>query len=180
MRIKIITNPDRKITQSVLYFQFHFMGWISEELVDQDDRYGSIPFGYVVGYKDYQIVGVLNLHKRKIQIETQDVLLGGFGGVCTHSNFRRQGIATKLLQSGMEALEDAGCDIAFLCTDLDSLVSLYAQVGFVPLNRTYKATGASGRIYTDEDGMIAPVKSHKIFKQALKMKGVFDLQGQNW
>jgi len=156
------------------------MNWTPRELRYQDDRYGTVPFGYVISYKDNEIVGVLNLHTRKIKTKTQDIVLGGLGGMCTHSKFRRQGIATQLLKRGMKVLEDNKCDIAFLCTDLKTLAPLYARVGFVPLNRKYKATGATGKIYTDEEGMIAPVNSKTIFRQVLENTEPFDLQGQDW
>ena len=61
MKIKVIINPDRKITQSVLYFQSRFMGWTKEDMKDQDDRYGSLPLAYVIAYERKEIVGVINL-----------------------------------------------------------------------------------------------------------------------
>src|SRR3972149_7735810 len=135
MLIKVITHPDRKITQSILYFQMRFMGWTKEEMIDQDDRFGSLPSGYVIAYEKNEIIGTINLLKREIKFKNQEILLGGFGGVCTHSKFRRQGIASKLLQKGMEVLKQNLCDIAYLSTDLKKLVSLYSSVGFVPINR---------------------------------------------
>jgi ribosomal protein S18 acetylase RimI-like enzyme len=180
MEIKIINRPNRKITQTVLYFQFRFMGATPEVMEIQDDRFGSLPFGYVIGYEGDLIIGVTNLLKRNIKFKEQDITLGGFGGVCTHSEFRRQGIATKLLKEGMKILKDNKCGIAFLNTDPNRLASLYNKIGFVPLQREYKATGASGKIYLGKSGMIAPVCSKKIFKLVLKDTDVFDLQGQDW
>ncbi len=180
MKISIITQPDRKISQSVLYFQFRFMGWTQADLEYQDDKYGRLPFGYVIGYQNERMIGVINLLKRKIKFKQSEILLGGIGGVCTHAKFRHQGIASQLLQQAMKALKKAGCDIVFLCTDLDPSSTLYTRLGFVPLGRPYKATGASGKIYTDNDGLIAPVNSQEIFNQVLQDSQIFDLQGQNW
>jgi len=180
MDIRVIEKPNRKITQSVLYFQFRFMEWTPEAVEYQDDRYGTIPFGYVVGYLDHEIVGVINLHKRRIEYRKRNLLLGGLGGVCTHLKHRQKGIASHLLIESMSALKRNNCDVAFLCTDLKKLGSLYAQVGFVPLNRAYKATGISGRTYYSEGGMIAPVCSNKIFNRLIEASEVFDLQGQDW
>jgi predicted acetyltransferase len=180
MEIKIINKPNRKITQTILYFQFRFMGATPEIKEYQDDRFGSLPFSYVIGCEGDRIIGVVNLLKRKIKFKEQNITLGGFGGVCTHAEFRRQGIARKLLQEGMKVLKKNKCDIAFLNTDPKRLGSLYGNVGFVPLPRKYKATGASGKIYLSEAGMIAPVCSKKIFELVLKDTEVFDLQGQDW
>jgi predicted acetyltransferase len=180
MEIKIIKKPNRKITQTVLYFQFRFMGATPEIKEYQDDRFGSLPFGYVIVYDGGQIIGVLNLLKRNIKFKEQNITLGGVGGVCTHIEFRRQGIARKLLQEGMKMLKKNKCDIAFLNTDPKKLGSLYGKFGFVPLPRRYKASGASGKVYLSEAGMIAPICSKKIFELVLKDTEVFDLQGQDW
>lgn len=164
----------------MLYFQFRFMEWTPEALEYQDDRYGTIPFGYVVGYLEHEVVGTVNLHKRRIHYENRNLLLGGLGGVCTHLKHRRRGIALQLLTESMNALKKNSCDVAFLCTDIKKLGSLYAQLGFVPLNRTYKATGISRETYYSEGGMIAPVCSKSLFNRLRKDSGVFDLQGQDW
>jgi len=180
MEIVINTNPDRQITQTVLYFQFRYIGWTSQDMITQDDRYGSLPFGYVLGYIGTNLVGVINLLKRTIIYHKKQLLLGGFGGVCTHKEYQRQGIATTLLRSGMDCLKKEMCDVAFLCTDLDTLAPLYEQVGFAPLRRPYTATGKSGTIYEDSGGMIAPICSQDIFQQILQDKSSFDIQGQDW
>ncbi len=180
MKVKIINKPNRKITQTVLYFQSRFMGATPKIMEIQDDRFGSLPFGYAIGYEGDQIIGVTNLLKRSIKFKEQNITLGGFGGVCTHHEFRRQGVAKKLLKEGMKILKDNKCDIAFLNTDPGRLASLYNRVGFVPLQREYRASGASGKIYLSKLGVIAPVCSKKIFKLVLNDTDVFDLQGQDW
>ena len=180
MKIKVIINPDRKITQSVLYFQSRFMGWTKEDMKDQDDRYGSLPLAYVIAHERKEIVGVINLLKRKINFKIKTMLLGGIGGVCTHGDWRRQGIASRLLQKSLEVLKQQECDIALLCTDVNKLGKLYSQVGFAPLGRQYKATGLSGKIYLDDGGMIVPVNSQKLFNEVLNDKKTFDIQGQDW
>lgn len=180
MEIKIINKPNRKITQTVLYFQFRFMGATPEIMEIQNDRFGSLPFGYVIGYDGNQIIGVTNLLKRNIKFKEQNITLGGIGGVCTHSEFRRRGIAQKLLQESMKVLKRNKCDIAFLNTDINRLASLYGKVGFVPLQREYRATGASCKTYLCKAGMIAPVCTKKIFESVLNDIEVLDLQGQDW
>lgn len=180
MKIKVIINPDRKITQSVVYFLSRFMGWTADDMADQDDRYGSLPFGYVIAYENKEIIGSINLLTRKIKFKGKDISLGGFGGVCTHIEWRRKGIASKLLQKGVEVLKQNGCDIVLLCTDINKLGKLYGQSGFVPLGRAYKATGLSGKIYLDKGGMIAKLNSQKIFDEVMNDKEIFDIQGQDW
>ncbi len=180
MECKVIQTPDRKITQTVLSFQFRFMGFMPEDLKCQDERYGSLPFGYVIGYEGEEIVAVINCHCRNIMFRGSDLMLGGIGGVCTHTEFRRRGISTRLLQLGMGMLREKSCEIAFLNADIKRHAALYGKVGFVPLKRKYKATGISGRVYLESSGMIAPVCSEKLFGEVLRDTEVFDLQGQDW
>lgn len=180
MKIKVTTAPNQTIQQAVYNFQLRFMGFTAEELESQDDRYGSVPFGYVTGYNESEMVGVINLMKRNITFSERTINVGGIGGVCTHRDFRRQGIASELLVEGMKILKDERCDIAFLNADIKRHLSLYGTVGFVPLHRAYKATAASGKVYVEKNGMIAPVCSPEVFKRVLESSEVFDLQGQDW
>ena len=178
MEIKITTNPSARIRQKTLDFE------LTESKLsrtkEHEDRYETMPFGYVLGYDNKRIIGVIRLFKRKIKLGKDKILLGGVGNVRTCLEHRRQGIATKLLKSAMKVLKDIDCDVVFLCTNIKKLGPLYAQFGFTPLNRTHKATGESGKIYRSKEGMIAPIKSKRIFKEILEDKKEFDIQGQDW
>lgn len=180
MNIKIFEKPDLKITRSILYFQFRFMEFASEELEYEEDLYGTLPLGYVVAYQNNEIIGVINLYKREITYNNKKLILGGIGYVCTHSKHRRKGVATQLLEKGIITLEKNKCDIAFLNLDEKKLASLYSKIGFVPLNRNFKATGMSGKVYYNDGGMIAPICSNEMFIQVINDVEVFDLQGQCW
>jgi predicted acetyltransferase len=180
IKISICKKPDRKITQTVLYFQFRFVEWSKDDMEFQDDQYGSLPYAYVLAYDNDKLVGVINLIKRKINFKKTEVLLGGVGGVCVHSDYRRKGIAKKLLVKAMENLKTTGVDVAYLCTDVDKLGDLYKIVGFKPINRPYVATGLSGKKYEDTGGMLANVNSDEKFKLIMEDADKFDLQGQDW
>jgi predicted acetyltransferase len=175
-----VLQPDQTTIDAVNKFQLQFMGWSEDDLLTQDDRYGTKPQGYVVGYENNKIIGVVNLLKRTINFKNKNITLGGFGGVCVDLKHRRQGVALNLLTKGIEELKKMNCDIAFLCTNIPKLGPLYSKVGFVPLNKNYKATALSGKIYLDKSGMIAPINSPEIFKEVLNSTNTFDLQGQDW
>ena len=153
-----------------------------EQMQEIYDKYGSEVnrFKYIFAFEGNMLVGQLILLKRHIHFQGKEILLGGIGGVCTHPDFQRQGIATKLLQTAMNELKKANCDIAYLCTDITKLGKLYGQVGFVPLNHNYKFTGKSGKEYIKSDAMIAPINSAEIFEEVLNSKELFDLEGQAW
>jgi len=180
IKIFVVKNPDRKITQSILYFQFRFMGWTKKDMINQDDRYGSLPFAYVIAKKDKEIVGVVNLLKRNIVFGGIKVKLGGIGGVCVHESFRKRGVATRVLEKGMDFLKAEYLDVAYLCVNIKKLGRLYLKVGFQPLRKKYIVTGASGRKYKGKGGMIAPLNSKEKFDLILSSEKELDLQGQDW
>ena len=66
MEVKTILNPSVKIEEEITAFQLKFFGFSKEDLTIHDEKYGSEPFGYVVGYKKGEMVGVLNLIKRDL------------------------------------------------------------------------------------------------------------------
>jgi len=156
------------------------MGWEKEDLLEMEERYGAVPFGYVVAEDNGHLVGVGNLHERDIVFEGVTVKLGGLGGGCVHENYRHQGIATRLLELRMDELRKRNCDVAYLCTNIEKLETLFAAVGFKPLGKDTITTGKSGRKYYSRDGMIAPLLSQRIFDLIMNESSPLDLQGSDW
>jgi predicted acetyltransferase len=154
----------------------------SQQLDVQKDKFFSIPIAYLLAIENNLVIGVVKLYKREISYLEEKIILGGFGGVCTAKNKRRRGVATALLKKGMQELKSHGCDIAYLCTDVDDpgMLTLYSQVGFVPLNKPYTYLGKSGKRYTEEDGLIAPVKSKDKYNLVMDGKEIFDIGIGNW
>ena len=179
MRVKVVLQPDRAISQSVLYFQMRFMGWSVAEMDEQADRYGSLPFGYVVGYERDEIVAAVNLLEREIEYEGTKIRLGGIGGVCVHRDYRRQSRASQLLRVSLDQLKQRGVDLVFLCTS-EATEGVYEKMGFTKLGRKYVAWGESGKRYEGEGGMIAPIGANKVVAKVRRGKQPFDLQGQDW
>lgn len=72
------------------------------------------------------------MYKRQVPYEDSQILLGGIGGVCTDPKYRRKGIASSMLPHAVKALNEESCDIAYLCTDINSpwKVKMYEDVGF--------------------------------------------------
>jgi len=153
-----------------------------EKKAEHEDKYCSKKdiFSCLVAFEDGEIIGATKLVKRKLKNSDGLLTLGGFGGVWTRKDKRRKGIATAILKQGMKVLKSKGCDIAYLCTDVDNLKDLYSKVGFVALGKNYTFVGKSGKRYFENDGMIAPVNSEKKFKQILKDKKPLDIGVGNW
>ena len=157
-------------------------GQSTEKLEEQEDRFFSNPFAFLLAIEKNSVIGVIELHKREINYQGRNVVLGGFGGVCTKKSRRRRGVATTLLNYGLKELRYKSCDIAYICTDVDDpvMLKIYYQAGFISLNKPYTYIGKSGKRYTEKDGMIAPIKSKEKFDIVMKGKDVFDIGIGNW
>ena len=157
-------------------------GLTSQQLDIQKDKFFSIPIAYLLATENNLVIGVIKLYKRKISYLDEKIILGGFGGVCTAKNKRGRGVATALLKKGMQELKSQGCDIAYLCTDVDDpvMVKIYSQVGFTPLNKPYTYLGKSGKRYIEKDGLIALVKSKDKYNFVMEGKEIFNIGIGNW
>lgn len=151
-----------------------------EHLAEEEDKFFSEPEAWLLVFEEDKLTGRLLLHKRKIAFANKEVTLGGIGGVCTRRDRRRQGLATKMLKKAVRILKNWGCDIAYLCANIDKSGSLYSKTGFVPLNRPYTYYGRSGKLYEENNGMIAPLASPGLFEEILNSEQKLNLGKGNW
>jgi predicted N-acetyltransferase YhbS len=137
---------------------------------------------WIVALHGDQVVGLAIAYRRGIRFAGWPMTLGGLGDVCVAPEYRRQGIALRLVRAALDELRWVGCDVAYLCARLDKsgLTELYSQAGFVRLNHGHTFLGASGRRYVDQDGMIAPVLSQKLFEAIMVQPEPFDIGQGNW
>jgi predicted acetyltransferase len=180
MKIKRILEPSEEINKEVLSLQTRCFEWGKDDLKRHNEKYGTKPIGYILAYENKKMVGALNLLLREITYKDKKILLGGIGGVAVIHEHRGKGIASKLLDIGLEELKEQGCDIAFLSTNINEHPTLYTRSGFRAINRTHKVTGKSGEEYVGYGGMIAPLKSEDIYEEILNNSEIFDIQGQDW
>lgn len=185
IHIRVFENLSSELktqTDKLRYRSFRKETYTQEQKERNEEKYlfEDGCFRFVIAFLDEKPVGYIRLFKRIIHSNGKYILLGGIGGVCTDPQEQRKGVATQMLKTAIEELKKEGCDIAYLCTNSETLEQLYGRVGFVPLNHPYTYVGKSGKKYTDTDGMIAPINSQKIFQQVLNKKDPFDLEGMNW
>ncbi len=66
--------------------------------------------------------------------------------------------------------------------DMESLwmVRFYEKAGFVRLPRGHTYSGKSGKRYSENDGMIAPVSSIEKFQRIITSEKLFDIGRGNW
>ena len=177
-----LTPDQRMIYDELERAAFQWFDISEEKQRESNDRFcsGADTVGYVLAFAGEQLVGAVHLSQRAIDFQGQTVQLGGLGGVATDAEWRGRGIASATTASAMARLRERGCDVAYLCTNIEKLSHLYGQVGFVPLDRAHTYLGASGKRYTDDDGMIAPVNSPALFATILADAKPFDIGRGNW
>ena len=151
---------------------------------DGADRYSSQGdlIYYILAWEKDKLVGETRVFKRTIMFNGQKILLGGIGSVATHADFRKQGIATKMVKKAMDLLKKEDCDVAYICADAHSLKALefYESFGFRRLLQNHTYLGKSGNRYTDTDGLLAPVTSRKLFNRIMATTTPFDIGKGNW
>jgi|GEM_PF-5316354 len=108
---------------------------------------------------DGELVGAANIGYRTINFDGENIYIGTIGGVVTHTDYRRMGVATKVMERVIEEMKEDKADVSLLCTDIPKLKGLYGIVGFVPLGKKYFFVDKNGEIREEKCGMMATVCS---------------------
>jgi ribosomal protein S18 acetylase RimI-like enzyme len=188
MKIQVsdeIPNAHAQRVAQLLSQCFSAAGWSRQRLLEHDDRFCSQgdAWRHLMALNDADtVVGFATVYTRQIERNGMSVKLGGLGDVCTAPEWRRRGIATAIAAAATAELEHANCDIAYLCAAVDDpgIVRLYGQSGFVPLRRPHTFFGRSGRLYEDDDAMVAPICNRALFEDVLTDTKPFHIGTGNW
>jgi predicted N-acetyltransferase YhbS len=155
-----------------------------EQQVEHRDRFCNMgdSIKWIVALDASEVVGLTVAYQRVVDLNGTPLSLGGIGDVCVDPAYRRQGLASRLVQEAMRALDAAGCDVAYLCAVLykPHLTELYGRAGFVRIPQGHTFLGASGTRYTDHDGMVAPLRSRERFEEIVRQREPFDIGQGNW
>lgn len=184
IKIKFFQSLPEKLQKELR--DFELQNFYKEEertpefLAKEKDKYFSIPKTWILAFEEDQIIGSIKLHKRKVRFNNKEVILGGLGGVCTRKDKRSLGIASMMVQKGMNILKEWECEVAYLCANIKESGSLYPRAGFVPLKKPYTYYGQSGKLYEETNGFIAPVKSMNLFIEILNSEQKLHLGSGNW
>jgi len=184
MEIKVLSKLTENLAEKLGRF-----GWDNfyapnqrtpEHLAQEDEKFFSQPKAWILAFEADEIIGRVLLHKREITFGRKKINLGGIGGVCTRKDKRNQGLASNMLREAIGILMEWGCDIAYLCADIEKSGSLYSRAGFVPLQKPYSFYGRSGKLHEQRNGMIAPLNSREIFEEVLHAREIFHIGPGNW
>ena len=82
---------------------------------------------------DCRIVSTLRIWDRRVHVRATPFRMGGIGGVTTHPDYRKRGIATRLMEHAAEYMRDDGYDLGLLFTEIPA--RFYSRLGWccVPL-----------------------------------------------
>lgn len=162
------------------------VGQLQSRAFDVDDNEADEDFyhtesAHVLAYMEKTLVGWAGIHLVSQLYQGKEVLLGGYG-ICTHPDWRRQGIARKVSKKALGYLAEHGCDVAFLSVNVDDLGSmkLHQENGFVRLKQDFSWKNSKGEIKIDSGAMIAAITSEELFAHVLNGAEVLHVGNGYW
>lgn len=141
--IRTLTDGDRLPLYRLLTEVFPTDRPLISELIDHEERFPNWP-AYTL-WSDNEILGNVSLAPMQVWLDGRLIELAGIAWVATREEYRRQGIAKRLLRHVLEVVDAEGLPSA-LGTELPGV---YESLGFVAVEQTYLAAPvrqlASGR-----------------------------------
>ena len=136
---------------------------------------------WVVALDKGKVIGLGAVFARQIMFLGKSIKLGGVGKIRVAEEYRKMGVASRIMVIVMDELNKVGVDVALLCTNTNSfLVDFYRKYGFQLLGRPYKFKGKSGNPYQVEEGMLAPIRSDQIYVELMQSDQIMDIGIGNW
>ena len=144
------------------------------------EEFGNIPIEwsepeyYVLALSDTQLIGRIGIIERMVFVNGYPLKVAGISGVITHSDCRKSGIATDMLQNAVTFFNN-DLDIKFgilLCRD--EVASFYEKLG-------WKITKGS-TTFDQPNGKTLYPKLTMVFESGYQQwpKGEIDLNGFPW
>lgn len=122
----------------------------------------------VLAYEQANLVGCAEVFRRFVAYQGVRIDLGGFGGVCTRADRRRQGIGSRVSLEALEYLRHLGCAMAFLAVNVSAGTHrFYERFGFRLLPRPFVYANSKGALKQSEGGMIAPLCAPPLYEQVI-------------
>lgn len=136
---------------------------------------------WIIILENDEVIGTTAIFSRQIVFDKQETLLGGVGKVRVRDDKRKMGLASQMMDEAIKQLNLINSDIAYLCTDTNSfLVRFYEKYGFTKMDKPYTYLSRSGKKYTEQDGMLAPIKSKQAYDKIMQSSEPLDLGLGNW
>jgi len=133
-------------------------------------------FARILAYDNDELVGCLKLHKRNIEFDEKEILVGGAVGACVAAHMRGKGIGIRLMKNGLTILKKHNCDVACLNADpINRKISyeLYKKLGFRLMRRKISFEDKHGNIRYDTGTMFTHLNSKELFDHIMNSKKTF-------
>ncbi len=171
LKVTKVTGNDlnyNKIRESFLKQSFDIDGIDDPEIkAEIENNFYVQPDTHLFLYLRDKLVGAASITFRNIQLENQNIKIAGFGGLAIAKQHRGKGYAKLIIQKRLDVAKNEAADIAFLNTDIKKLGELFEKFGFKKIPSSYSFISKSGNRVKENDGMIAPVNSQKIFDKIM-------------
>lgn len=136
----------------------------------------AIPDWTIIDYSDTNaITAFYNIVERKVLFDDREIKTAGINNVITSPQFRRQGLATKILTSTQNFIDDElRCDIGMLLC-ADSLVPFYNKLNWYQVDSTvlFDQPDVKGKVWS-ANAMLRSSKGQ------LANPSIIDLSGLPW
>lgn len=129
---------------------------------------------HLLGLLDQQIVSLLGLTTRQVNVGGQLIFVAGVGGVATHPAFQRRGYAGLLMRRARQYIQDEIKAPFGLLVCSPHREHLYRSLGWLTVNEPVLVSTSAGKHPWPEKVMILPLTS-----QAWPA-GFVDLCGAPW
>lgn len=162
VKIIVLSTPTPKQEQEI-----NALGKITfvdvDEVEAKEDFYHPMVV-QVLAYAGDKLVGWAGVHQTEQEYLGKRIKLGGYG-ICTHPDWQRKGIASRVAQKAMVYLKEHGTEVGFLSVDPGNVgsVKLHQKFGFKLLSQKFSWTNSLGELKKDSGGMVAPINSDELF-----------------
>jgi len=158
--IKITVILDSKITNSqreaIKKLQKECFGHVPEKEIKE--HFFPKGFAWVLAYYQNELVGILELHKRRRVFDKSKFLLGGVAGVCVSKRMRKRGIGSALVKKGLQVLKDVGCDVVCMTVDLiNPMYEFYKKLRFKMMEREISFNDIHGKRIYEKGTCLSPL-----------------------
>ncbi len=183
--IKLILVPEDELSdqqkQGVLKLERRCFGDVDPKEVEEC-FYAEV-HARILAYSNEELVGYLILHKRNIEFDDREIIVGGAVGVCVAECMRGKGIGKRLMKKGLAVLKKQGCDVACLNADpknRKAAFELYKKLDFKLMERRISFEDIHGNIRYDTGTMFIPLNSNSLFNHIMNNRNTFHYGKGYW
>jgi ribosomal protein S18 acetylase RimI-like enzyme len=183
--IELVLVPEDELSdqqkQGVLELERQCFGDVDPKEVEEC-FYAEV-HARILAYFSEKLVGYLLLHRRKIEFDGREIIMGGTVGACVAVGIRGRGIGKMLMKKGLAVLKRQSCDVACLNADPENrkaAFELYKKLGFKLMERRISFEDIHDNVRYDTGTMFTPLNSRELFNHIMNSKSTFHYGKGYW